>query len=364
MNCANTCALWGSMKETDYADIVSPLLAWYAANGRDLPWRNTRDPYRIWLSEIMLQQTRVEAVKDYYARFLKTLPTIADLAAAPEEKLLKLWEGLGYYSRVRNMQKAARTVIEDFGGSLPADHDALLSLSGIGPYTAAAVSSIAFSIPRAVVDGNVLRVFTRICADETDIGDPRFKKKVGEKLDAIIPHSDPGAFNQAMMDLGAMVCAPAQVPRCDVCPLSSLCRAHLSHTETSYPVKSSKKPRKTEKMTVFLIRDGERYAIRKRKNGGLLAGMYEPPHADGWLNEEEALIFIKGLHLDPMHIERIEDARHVFTHKEWHMIAYEVRVGFPATGQPQELIFADRSMLQWTYPLPSAFAVYKKHMGL
>ncbi len=352
------------MKATDYADIVSPLLTWYAANKRDLPWRNTRDPYRIWLSEIMLQQTRVEAVKGYYARFLEALPTVADLSAAGEEQVLKLWEGLGYYSRVRNMQKAARVVMEEYGGTLPADHDALLGLCGIGPYTAAAIASIAFSIPKAVVDGNVLRVFTRVCADATDIGDAQFKKEVAQKLDAIIPTEEPGTFNQAMMDLGAMVCAPGQIPRCDICPLSSFCRAHLAHEETAYPVRSKAKPRKIEKMTVFLIRDGDCYLIRKRQERGLLAGMYEPVHTSGWLDEEEALTFIKGLRLDPLHIERIEDAVHIFTHKEWHMRAYEIRVGSLPGKEPQGLVFADRMQMRQTYPLPSAFAVYKKHMGV
>ncbi len=352
------------MKAIDYADIVGPLLAWYEVHKRDLPWRENKDPYRIWLSEIMLQQTRVEAVKGYYERFLSALPTIEALAGAGEQELLKLWEGLGYYSRVRNMQKAARTVSEIYDGKLPKDYDALLKLSGIGPYTAAAIASIAFGIPKAVVDGNVLRVYTRLGADPSDISDPAYRKKVASALDALLLHVDPGAFNQAMMDLGAMVCTPNGTPDCASCPLASLCLAHQMHTEKSFPVKTPKKARSIENMTVFLIRDGENFAIRKRKSSGLLAGMYEPVHTNGWLNEEEALIFIKSLHLDPVHIERIEDSKHIFTHKEWHMIAYEIRVGFSSAKQPKELLFVSRKMLQQTYPLPSAFSAYKARMGI
>ena len=352
------------MKEIDYASIAKPLLAWYEAHGRTLPWRETKDPYRIWLSEIMLQQTRVEAVRGYYERFLDALPAVADLADATEEELLKLWEGLGYYSRVRNMQKAARTIMEEYGGIIPADHDALLKLCGIGPYTAAAVASIAFGIPKAAVDGNVLRVYTRLGANGADIADVAFKKEVAAVLDLVIPRKDPGAFNQAMMDLGATVCTPNGTPLCGSCPLSELCLAHLLHTELSYPVKTAAKARKIEKMTVFVIREGDRIALRKRKNSGLLAGMYEPVHTEGWLGEAEAVTFLQNLALDPLHIERIEDAKHVFTHKEWHMIAYEVKAGLPQTAQVPGLFFATAEELQNTYPIPSAFAAYQTRMGM
>ncbi|MCR5267649.1 MAG: A/G-specific adenine glycosylase [Lachnospiraceae bacterium] len=352
------------MKPTDYDKIVQPLVAWYDRYGRSLPWRETPDPYRIWLSEIMLQQTRVEAVKGYYERFLKALPNVADLAAAPEDNLLKLWEGLGYYSRVRNMQKAARTVMECYDGNLPGDYDALLGLSGIGPYTAAAIASIAFGIPKAVVDGNVLRVITRVGCDDTDIANVRFRREMADMLDLIIPKDAPGAFNQALMDLGAMICTPGGVPKCETCPLSNVCLAHLNHTELSLPVKSSIKPRKIEKITVFLIRDGERFAIRKRSNRGLLAGMYEPVHVPGHLDEETAVIYLKGLPIDPLQIKRIADAKHVFTHKEWHMIAYEVRIAAGSGEDAEGLFFAAKQELTDTYPLPSAFAVYKRYMGI
>ena len=340
------------------------LLEWYAVSKRDLPWRENQDPYRIWLSEIMLQQTRVEAVKEYYTRFLHALPTVSSLADAPEEVLLKLWEGLGYYSRVRNMQKAAVTVMNEYGGHLPADHDALLKLSGIGPYTAAAIASIAFDIPKAAVDGNVLRIYTRLGANGKDIADPAFKKEVAQALDAVIPKDAPGAFNQAMMDLGATVCLPNGAPLCTSCPLSHLCLACHDGTQTSYPVKSKSKARTIEKMTVFLIRHDDTIILRKRSEKGLLAGMYEPLHAPGWMDEDEALTFIKELNLDPLHIERIEDAKHIFTHKEWHMIAYEVKVGFPAPEKAHHLIYATPGQISSTYPLPSAFAAYRARMGM
>lgn len=349
------------MKGTGYAKITGPLLCWYARNKRDLPWRNTKDPYRIWLSEIMLQQTRVEAVRGYYERFLTALPSVTDLAGASEEVLLKLWEGLGYYSRVRNMQKAARSVMEEYGGVIPADHDALLKLCGIGPYTAAAVASIAFGIPKAAVDGNVLRVYTRLGANESDIADPSFKKEVAAVLDGIIPKDDPGSFNQAMMDLGATICTPNGAPLCASCPLSKLCLAHKKGAELSYPVKSKAKERKIEKMTVFLIYEGDRIAIRKRPDSGLLAGMYEPLHTTGWLNEAEAVIFMKELGLDPVQVRRIEDAKHIFTHKEWHMIAYAVKAGFPKVSR-DGLIFADATAIRERYPIPSAFAKYRRFL--
>lgn len=352
------------MKEVGYGKIVLPLLTWYADHQRTLPWRENRDPYRIWLSEIMLQQTRVEAVKGYYQRFLNALPTVTSLAQAEEQLLLKLWEGLGYYSRVRNMQKAARTVVSEYDGYLPADYQALLKLSGIGPYTAAAIASIAFGIPKAVVDGNVLRVITRVGADDTDIADMRFKREMAGMLDEIIPKDAPGTFNQALMDLGAMICTPGGIPKCDACPLSAFCLAHQTHAELSYPVRSDLKKRRIEKITVFLIRDGERFAIRKRPGKGLLAGLYEPPHCDGYLDEKAAVIFLKNLPADPLRIERIEDAKHVFTHKEWHMIAYEVRIAAGSGEGADGLVFATRDELKERYPLPSAFSAYKRYMGL
>ena len=206
-------------------EIIPPLLAWYDEAKRILPWRGTKDPYNIWVSEIMLQQTRVEAVKPYYDRFLQALPTVRDLAGAEESYLLKLWEGLGYYNRVRNMQKAAQILVERYGGEMPADAKEILALPGIGSYTMGAIASIAFQIPLPAVDGNVLRILTRLYGDDSDILDPRFKKKTEEALVRIMPKDRPGDVNQAMMELGATVCLPNGMPKCESCPWQDRCVA-------------------------------------------------------------------------------------------------------------------------------------------
>ena len=270
------------------AAIVGPLLEWYGRNARSLPWREEPAPYRVWVSEIMLQQTRVEAVKPYFARFLAELPDVTALASAPEQQLMKLWEGLGYYSRARNLQKAARVMVEQYGGTLPADYDALLKLPGIGPYTAGAVASIAYGIPVPAVDGNVLRVVMRLTAGWEDIADPAVKRAVERRMAAILPKDRPGDFNQAMMELGATVCAPGGEPKCLVCPLNALCEGYRQGVARELPVKAKKKARRIEERTVFLlVCDGE-LAIRKRADSGLLAGLWELPSVEGKLNPEGA----------------------------------------------------------------------------
>lgn len=258
--------------------IVAPLLEWYPENKRVLPWREQKNPYYIWVSEIMLQQTRVEAVKPYFERFTKALPDILALAVCSEAQLLKLWEGLGYYNRVRNMQKAAKQMIEKYQGELPPDYDALKGLSGIGSYTAGAIASIAYEIPVPAVDGNVLRVITRITADEADIMKQSTKKRIEEQLKKVMPVGHSGDLNQALMELGATVCVPNGVPRCGVCPLYGLCEARKQEKVNIIPVKAKVKPRRIEDKTVLIILDGERVAIRKRPARGLLAGLYEFPN--------------------------------------------------------------------------------------
>ncbi len=262
--------------------VTEPLLAWYDAGHRDLPWRRTRDPYRIWLSEIMLQQTRVEAVIPYYERFLSACPTVRDLADAPEETYLKLWEGLGYYSRVRNLHKAAQVICDTYGGQMPADHAALLKLPGIGDYTAGAVASIAFDIAEPAVDGNVLRVVARITGDERPIDDAKVKKDMRAQVAAIIPHDRPGAFNQAMMELGAVVCIPNGAPRCGDCPLMHLCRACHEQTTDRIPVRTPKKARTVVHRTVLLPRCGGLVGIRKRPDTGLLCATSSRLTAGRW----------------------------------------------------------------------------------
>ncbi len=338
--------------------IVEPLLSWYEKEARDLPWRKSRDPYAIWVSEIMLQQTRVEAVKPYFARFMAELPTVTHLAETDETRLLKLWEGLGYYSRARNLKKAALAVVREYGGRLPRSYDALLSLSGIGSYTAGAVASIAFDIPVPAVDGNVLRIIMRILADDSDIADSKTKRAVTNILTRIIPKDRAGDFNQALMDLGATVCLPVGKARCDVCPLSAFCEAYLDDSVASFPVKSAKKQRRIEKRTVWLISCGDNVAIRRRPSKGLLAGLWEFPNEEGhrtmkaWREE----LAERGWHVT--NIKRAGEANHIFTHIEWKMKGYWVEVS--------ELIaeweWVGRDELTDVYPIPTAFKYYQEQV--
>ena len=339
--------------------IVEPLLGWFGEHARILPWREQPQPYRVWVSEIMLQQTRVEAVKPFFERFTQALPDVRSLAECPEDKLLKLWEGLGYYNRVRNMQKAAQNMVEFYDGEMPADYKKLLGLPGIGPYTAGAVASIAFEIPVPAVDGNVLRVITRITQNDGDILKQSVKRQVEEELLAVMPKGRSGAFNQALMELGATVCVPNGAPKCEECPLSGLCLAHQNGKEMDYPKKAQKKPRKIEKKTVLVIRDGSRAAIRKRPAKGLLAGLYELPNLSGWLSQDEVLDWLKQEGLSPIRIRRLSDAKHIFSHIEWHMTAYEVIVDELEKNCKEEMIFAHPEEIQKEYSMPSAFSAWK-----
>ena len=347
---------------------MNPLLKWYDTCKRDLPWRNGKDPYRIWVSEIMLQQTRVEAVKPYFKRFVEALPNLPALADAKEEELLKLWEGLGYYSRVRNMQKAAVCVCEKHGGQMPADYDELLKLPGIGSYTAGAIASIAFGIPRPAVDGNVLRVLARIRMDERDIADPKTKKAVEEELLPVMQKANPGDINQAFMELGACICVPNGAPLCEKCPLGSLCLTNKNGAYALYPVKSGKKARSIEEKTVFLIMDEERIALQKRAGKGLLAGLYTFPMAEGHLNREEAAEFLRERGMEPIYLKKLSPAKHIFSHKEWHMDGYFVKMDELAksrlTGSSEDWIFAERKTVEEKYPIPSAMQSYTDYLQI
>lgn len=334
--------------------VTEPLIAWYDAGHRDLPWRRTRDPYRIWLSEIMLQQTRVEAVIPYYERFLAACPTVRDLAQAPEEVYLKLWEGLGYYSRVRNLHKAAQVICETYGGQMPADHAALLKLPGIGDYTAGAVASIAFGIPEPAVDGNVLRVVARLTGDTRPIDDPKVKKDMRAQVAAIVPHDRPGAFNQAMMELGAVVCIPNGAPRCGDCPVMHLCTACHEQSVSRIPVRTPKKARTVVHRTVLLPRCGGLVGIRKRLDTGLLARMWELPAYEGRM---EPAALRAQLEREGWQVERLlslRPAKHIFTHIEWHMTGYYIELSHEIPG----LTWVTPSALRGEYALPSAFRAF------
>lgn len=339
--------------------IAPPLLAWYRACGRKLPWRSDPTPYRVWVSEIMLQQTRVETVKPYFARFIEALPTVKDLAEAPEEQLLKLWEGLGYYSRVRNMQKAAQQVMRDYGGALPRDRDALLSLCGIGSYTAGAISAFAFGLPEPAVDGNVLRVVARLTAIDRNILEPSVKSEFESYVRAVIPTDAAGDFGQALIELGALVCLPGRTESsCGDCPLADLCRARAQGLTGILPVRYKMQTKKEENRTVLLICDqnGDRVLLQKRPDKGLLAGLWQYPNELGHLSPEQAAQTVREMGAEVLAAEPLPAAKHVFTHLIWHMIGYRVTVReLPATCG----IAASRQDLQATYALPSAFSAYR-----
>lgn len=343
--------------------IVKPLLAWYDKGHRPLPWRENKDAYRIWVSEIMLQQTRVEAVIPYYLRFLQNFPDIASLAAAPEDLLLKCWEGLGYYSRVRNMQKAAVTVMEEYNGQMPATWEELQKLSGIGSYTAGAVASIAFCQPVPAVDGNVLRILSRLRMDGEYITLPAVKKRVESELLTVMPKDRPGDFNQAMMELGATVCIPNGEPKCSVCPWNIFCLSRENNCTGEYPKREEKKKRKIENKTVLILKEGENIAIEKRPPKGLLAGLYQFPLLEGHRKEEEVIDHLKESGMQSVRIEKLPASTHIFTHKEWHMIAYAVRVDELEEHKMQEnLQFIHPEKIQKEYPIPSAFAAYTDYI--
>ena len=308
-----------------FEKLPGALLPWYEENKRNLPWRQGRDPYHIWLSEIMLQQTRVEAVKSYYARFLQALPTIESLANAPDEQLHKLWEGLGYYSRVRNLKKAAQVIMQDHNSTFPGEYAAVLGLPGIGEYTAGAICSIAYGQKTAAVDGNVLRVVSRLTDDATPIDLPAYKKQVRLDLEAIYP-DQAGAFTQALMELGATVCGPNRKPDCENCPCKAFCLACKNGTAEQLPVKSPKKERRRQEMTVFIMCCDGKFALHKRENKGLLAGLWEFPHVDGKLEMNEILATVEQMGIKTTDIIKIVERKHVFTHIEWDMRGVYLRV--------------------------------------
>ena len=385
-------------------DLAAALLAWYDEHRRILPWREDPTPYHVWLSEIMLQQTRVEAVKAYYARFLEALPDIAALADAPEDLYNKLWQGLGYYSRVRNLHRGALVIMQEYGGRMPQTADELRKIPGIGEYTAAAVASIAFGQPEPAVDGNLLRIFARLTAYDENIKDTAAKRAAQQYFRArmtagsdampdVVPTagqaaaSRPGDINQALMDLGAMICTPGTAPACGECPLRRFCTAHAAGIQGELPVMPEKKARKIEELTVFLIHDAEMIALRKRGSRGLLAGLYEYPNVPGHLDPEQALEAVRAMGFAPLRILPLPDARHIFTHREWHMTGYEILADElaerpavsmpsarqaadepaerPAAGSQSEGIFlASIPQIRDVYAIPSAFSAFTAALAI
>ena len=338
------------MVSSQLKQLPDALLPWYEKNRRDLPWRRTREPYCVWLSEIMLQQTRVEAVKGYYARFLEALPTIADLAKCDDDVLHKLWEGLGYYSRVRNLKKAANVILEKHGGQFPSSYEDIRALPGIGDYTAGAICSICFNCPTPAVDGNVLRVVSRLTENSTPIDLAIRKREVQNQLAEVYP-PEAGAFTQALMELGATLCGPNWKPRCEECPCRTFCGGAVHGTAEQYPVKLPKKGKKQEDRTVFVISCDGKYALEKRPNKGLLAGLWQFPNVPGKLETGEALRQAESWGLKPRDITKQIERKHIFTHIRWEMRGIYLEVAEPAGA----FVWLTREQIEEEAALPTAF---------
>ena len=350
-------------------NITEPLLTWFAANKRSLPWREDREPYHVWISEIMLQQTRIEAVKKYYIRFLKELPDVECLSQISEEQLLKLWEGLGYYSRARNLKKAAEKIMQEHGGVFPSTYALLRELPGIGEYTAGAIASICFNERVTAIDGNVLRVISRITGSKKNVLLPETKKEVEKQLLNILPEQS-GAFNEALMELGEILCLPNGTPECEQCPLQSECTAYQKNMTEEIPVRIKKMKRtKEEKTVLLLVNENHQIAIEKRPEKGLLSGMYQFPNLLGFYSKEELSSLLKGWQLTPIEISLLKNAKHVFTHIDWYMKSYLIKVKTisdkesESTPELSRLLWVSKNELAEKYPLPTAFQIFYVYLS-
>ena len=331
--------------------IVEPLLNWFDMSKRELPWRRDKEPYHVWISEIMLQQTRIEAVMSYYARFLEALPDVESLSKVDDDALMKLWEGLGYYSRARNLKKAAVVIMKEYGGEFPQAFIELKKLPGIGEYTAGAIASICFDEKVPAVDGNVLRVIARAQGSRDNVLLPQTKKTVTEQLKKIMPQRA-GAFNEALMELGELVCLPNGAPLCESCPLQEHCTAYKKGLTEQIPVRVKKMKRRRADKSVFMITapDGQ-IAIEKRPDTGLLSGMYQLPNVEGFHTDDELQEILQEWKSEPLDIVFTKEAKHVFTHIDWYMKVYHVTV----TEHNDRFIWVTVDELKNRYPLPTAF---------
>ncbi|OGO77484.1 MAG: A/G-specific adenine glycosylase [Clostridiales bacterium GWB2_37_7] len=337
------------------------LLEWYDSCARILPWRDNPTPYRVWISEIMLQQTRVDTVKPYFESFMKTVPTIQDLADISEDQLLKLWEGLGYYSRAKNLKKAANAIMQSFNGQIPSDLESLRSLPGIGPYSSGAIASIAFGARVAAIDGNVLRVMARIFANKGDIANRLVKKEIEDLVYELLPTSRVGDFNQALMELGATICLPNGNPKCAECLVNTLCKGYQKGFAAELPIKSKKKERKIEQRTIFIIEYKGTVAIRQRANKGLLSSLWEFPNEVGYLSCEESERKLKEWGITPSHISLSKTSKHIFTHLEWHMIGYYISA--QSIQEDSQFIWVNREQVKEQYSIPTAFKAYVEFLN-
>ena len=335
------------------AELPGLLLPWFAENARDLPWRRDREPYHVWLSEIMLQQTRAEAVKGHYRRFLTALPTVGELANADPDALHKLWEGLGYYSRVRNLQAAAKTVMAEYSGAFPRTFDEIRALPGIGPYTAGAICSICYDLPTPAVDGNVLRVISRLMAWDACIDHYSTKKAVHDALASVYP-PQAGTFTQSLMELGATVCVPNGAPNCEACPLRGICRACANGDQNRYPTRQKKKERRIEDRTLFVLRCGQDEAVCKRPKRGLLADLWEYPNVEGTLTAEQAIAQAGAWGCEPGELQMQLDRVHIFTHVQWNLRCYYI----VCRAEPERFVWASPERMEKEIALPTAFRMF------
>lgn len=346
----------GSDKEA----VVNALLAWYDTSARVLPWRSKPTPYRVWISEIMLQQTQVATVLPYFERFMAELPDIRALAEISEDALFKLWEGLGYYSRARNLHRAAEQVMTRFAGKIPGTKAELLTLPGIGEYTAGAIASIAFGRQEAAVDGNALRVFARLWADAGDISEVKVKKRFQTLIEEWVPKERPGDFNQSLMELGARVCLPKTAPACEQCPVVQWCQAYHLGKTAELPVKAAKKARQIQKRSVLMLMSEGQVLLQKRPARGLLAGLWEFPSLEGWLTEAELRVWLTQQGLEPQIIWPAGSAKHIFTHKEWQMQGWAVWL--KASAHTAEGVWSTPEQMEQSYAVPSAYRAYVEQL--
>lgn len=346
----------------DVHGIAAPLTAWYRQHERPFPWRTDSSPYRVWVSEIMLQQTRIEAALPYFERFMESLPTVADLANTSEDVLLKLWEGLGYYSRVRNLQKAAQQVMDDFGGEIPSAYDQLITLAGVGEYTAGAIASIAFGQRVAAVDGNVLRVLARLTKEDGDVMKPAVRKQLSALVNEIVPEECPGDFNQGLMELGETICLPNTMPHCHQCPIREYCAVAGTEYAAQLPTRAAPKQRRTEKRTVLTVLSAEqppKVLLHRREAKGLLGGMWELPNLLCDPQDEDVMNLIKSWGATVLSKRVAVSGKHVFSHVEWHLKGQIFTV--TPFDPPEGYVWVDQKNLH-QYALPTAFRLYAEKL--
>ena len=340
-------------------DIIK-LLSWYQENKRMLPWRIDQNPYHVWISEIMLQQTRIEAVKKYYERFMTRIPDIKTLASIDEDELLKLWEGLGYYSRARNLKKAAQLIMEKYDGIFPNTYNEIITLPGIGEYTASAIASICFEEKTSCVDGNVMRVISRICHDKRNIDDAKTKKEFKQELEQIMPKQS-GDFNEGLMELGETICIPNGIPLCEKCPFQESCLSNQNQDYMNYPIRKDKKDKKELEYTIYILKYKNDYAIQQRKEKGILQNLWQFPNIEGKLTKKSLADFLTGQGFQVDSIQKQKTYTHIFTHQKWNMISYVVELSKkPETKS--EYIWETLGTIQKNYAIPSAFQPFLKEL--